>query len=96
MPSSAGTVAREKASKTADVSTDDWRMVLDWLPSGVPGLVPKRRLVGLSLRASDQNWSWGDGDGIAGSSEAVVMAVSGRTVALDDLSGSALNSSGTD
>lgn len=25
-----------------DVSIDDWRMVLDWLPSGVPGLVPKR------------------------------------------------------
>lgn len=25
------------------VTDDDWRMVLDWLPSGVPGLAPKRR-----------------------------------------------------
>ena len=33
-----------------DVSADDWRMVLDWLPTGVPGLVPKRLLEGLSLR----------------------------------------------
>ena len=31
-----------------DVSIDDWRMVLDWLPSGVPGLVPKRRARGVA------------------------------------------------
>jgi uncharacterized protein (TIGR03083 family) len=70
-----------------DVSTDDWRMVLDWLPSGVPGLVPKRRLEGLRLEATDQEWSWGAGDEITGPSEALAMAVSGRTVALNDLSG---------
>ena len=71
-----------------DVSADDWRMVLDWLPMGVPGLVPKRRLEGLSVRATDQEWSWGRGDEIVGPSEALAMAVSGRAVALDDLSGS--------
>lgn len=70
-----------------DASIDDWRMVLDWLPTGVPGLVPKRRLDGLSLRATDQAWSWGSGGEIAGPSEAVAMAVSGRTVVLNDLSG---------
>ena len=32
-----------------DVSLADWRMVLEWLPGGVPGLVPKRLLDGLSL-----------------------------------------------
>jgi hypothetical protein len=74
-----------------DVSTDDWRMVLDWLPTGVPGLVPKRRLDGLSLRATDQEWSWGNGDEITGPSEALAMAVSGRAVALDDLSGSGVD-----
>jgi len=62
--------------------------MLDWLPTGVPGLVPKRRLAGLSLRATDQDWSWGRGDEIVGPSEALAMAVSGRAVALDDLSGS--------
>ena len=71
-----------------DVSADDWRMVLDWLPTGVPGLVPKRRLEGLSVRATDQDWSWGNGDEIVGPSEALAMAVSGRAVALEDLSGS--------
>ncbi len=70
-----------------DVSIDDWRMVLDWLPSGVPGLVPKRRLEGLRLVATDQEWSWGVGEEITGPSEALAMAVSGRAVTLNDLGG---------
>ncbi|HUB42496.1 MAG TPA: maleylpyruvate isomerase family mycothiol-dependent enzyme [Streptosporangiaceae bacterium] len=71
-----------------DVSIQDWRMVLDWLPSGVPGLAPKRRFDGLSLRATDQDWAWGFGREITGRSEALAMAMSGRAVALDDLRGS--------
>lgn len=70
-----------------DVSLEDWRMVLDWLPSGVPGLVPKRRLAGLRLIAADQDWSWGSGEPITGPSEALAMAAAGRPVALDDLAG---------
>ncbi len=70
-----------------DVNLDDWRMVLDWLPSGVPGLVPKRRAAGVRLEASDQDWSWGDGEEIKGPSEALAMALAGREVALDDLHG---------
>jgi uncharacterized protein (TIGR03083 family) len=70
-----------------NVSVDDWRMVLDWLPSGVPGLVPKRRVEGLSLVTTDQDWSWGAGERITGPSEAVAMAVCGRAVVLDELSG---------
>ena len=74
-----------------DVSLDDWRMVLDWLSSGVRGLVPKRRLDGLTLRATDQGWSWGSGREISGTSEALDMAVSGRGVTLDDLSGAGVD-----
>ena len=70
-----------------DVSLDDWRMLLDWLPGGVAGLVPKRRMDGLALRATDQAWSWGTGAELAGPSEALAMAVAGRSVALDDLAG---------
>ncbi len=70
-----------------DVTLDDWRMVLDWLPSGVPGLVPKRRAAGLRLVAADQDWSWGEGEAINGSSEALAMALAGRPVALNDLQG---------
>ncbi|CAN5674913.1 maleylpyruvate isomerase family mycothiol-dependent enzyme [soil metagenome] len=74
-----------------DVGTDAWRLVLDWLPSGVPGLVPKRRLAGLSLHATDQVWSWGSGPEVTGTSEALALAAVGRTVALDDLSGAGVD-----
>jgi uncharacterized protein (TIGR03083 family) len=70
-----------------DVSVVDWRMVLEWLRKGVPGLVPKRRLEGLSLVAADQKWSCGAGQEITGPSEALAMALSGRAVALNDLTG---------
>lgn len=70
-----------------DVSLDDWRMVLDWLPSGVPGLAPKSRFEGLGLRATDQDWAWGSGQEVKGLSEALVMAMSGRRGALLDLDG---------
>jgi uncharacterized protein (TIGR03083 family) len=70
-----------------DVTLDDWRMVLDWLPSGVPGLVPKQRATGLRLVADDQDWSWGDGETVNGPSEALAMALAGRPVALNDLQG---------
>ena len=70
-----------------DVSLEDWRVLLDWFPEGVRGLVPKKRLEGLHLVATDQDWSWGGGQQVTGPSEALAMAVSGRAVALDDLSG---------
>ncbi|MFD6138784.1 maleylpyruvate isomerase family mycothiol-dependent enzyme [Promicromonospora sp. NPDC060271] len=72
-----------------DVSVADWRMVLDWLPTrqASRGVVPKGRLDGLALRSTDQDWAWGSGAAVEGSSEALAMAVSGRAVALDDLTG---------
>ena len=70
-----------------DVSLDDWRLLLEWLAPGVVGLVPKRRLQGLSLRATDQDWSWGSGPEVSGPSEALALAVTGRPAALADLTG---------
>ncbi len=75
----------------ADVCLDDWRMVLDWLPGGVPGLVPRRRAAGLALRATDQEWSWGSGAEVEGCSEALAMAVAGRPEGLAELSGSGVD-----
>lgn len=72
---------------TDDVSLTDWRMVLDWLPAGVPGLAPKRRFVGLHLDATDQDWAWGSGEEVTGPSEALAMAMCGRRAALRDLHG---------
>lgn len=72
-----------------DVTTDDWRAVLDWLPSRQAslGVVPRGRLSGLALRTTDQDWTWGVGAEVSGPSEALAMALSGRVAALADLSG---------
>jgi uncharacterized protein (TIGR03083 family) len=76
-----------------DVPLEDWRAVLDWLPTKQAslGVVPTGRLDGLALRATDQDWSWnaadGSGEEVAGPSEALAIALSGRSVALADLDG---------
>lgn len=70
-----------------DADLDDWRVLLERLPTGMPGLVPRRRADGLRLVADDQGWTWGSGAEVAGPSEALAMALGGRAVALDDLRG---------
>ncbi|MFL6172531.1 MAG: maleylpyruvate isomerase family mycothiol-dependent enzyme [Marmoricola sp.] len=72
-----------------DVPLADWYAVLDWLPSkqASRGLVRRGLLDGLALRATDQHWSYGEGAEIAGTSEALVMALTGRGVVLDELVG---------
>ena len=74
-----------------DVSPDldAWRATLDFLVSkpATRGFVTRKRLAGLRLVATDQDWSWGAGEEVRGPSEAVAMAVAGRPVALDDLAG---------
>lgn len=47
----------------------------------------KRRVEGLQLRATDAAWSSGAGPEVSGPLIALLMAVVGRTVALDDLAG---------
>lgn len=66
-----------------------WRHVLDFLVTkrAHPAFVPRGRLNGLTLRATDQEWEHGDGPEVSGPSEALALAVLGRTVALDDVTG---------
>ena len=47
----------------------------------------KNRIAGVRLRATDADWSHGSGPEAAGPAIALVMAMTGRTPALDDLSG---------
>jgi uncharacterized protein (TIGR03083 family) len=47
----------------------------------------KRRITGLTLTATDMDWSHGQGPVVTGPLEALVMMMAGRLVALDDLSG---------
>lgn len=72
-----------------DVPLDDWRMVLDFLPTRQASLslVPRGRLKGLRLVATDLEWSHGDGEQVSGAGEALAIALTGRRVALADLDG---------
>jgi uncharacterized protein (TIGR03083 family) len=50
----------------------------------------KRRTAGLRLRATDVDWTWGDGPEVSGPGEALLMAMLGRGQALGDLAGDGL------
>ena len=52
-----------------------------------PGFAMGSRLAGLRLHAPDTGWRHGDGALVEGPAESLVLAVGGRTVALDDLTG---------
>jgi uncharacterized protein (TIGR03083 family) len=47
----------------------------------------KRRIAGLGLRANDLEWAAGSGPEITGPALSLLMAMTGRAAALDDLSG---------
>jgi hypothetical protein len=47
----------------------------------------KRRIAGLTLLATDAEWSHGTGPEVAGPVLSLVMAMTGRMLALDDLTG---------
>lgn len=67
-----------------------WREVLDFLLPPRPvtrSFVPADRVIGLRLVATDQDWAYGDGAEISGTSEAITMAICGRAHALADLHG---------
>ncbi len=66
-----------------------WRGALEFLTSARAnaGFVARGRLNGIRLEATDQEWSHGRGLVLAGPSEALALAVTGREVALQDLHG---------
>jgi uncharacterized protein (TIGR03083 family) len=74
---------------TADVPIEHWRILLDYLksPAAAPALTPPGRLQGLTLTATDTDWSAGSGPEVRGPIEALAMAATGRPAALADLEG---------
>jgi uncharacterized protein (TIGR03083 family) len=67
---------------------DVLRQTLDFVTGGkATGFVPARRTHGLRFEATDFDWSRGEGPLVRGPGEAILMAVTGRAVALDDLDG---------
>jgi uncharacterized protein (TIGR03083 family) len=62
--------------------------VLDFLTSRTQfGFFPQRRLHGIALHDEDTGRTWGHGDIVSGPGDAVMLAVCGRAVAFDRLSG---------
>jgi uncharacterized protein (TIGR03083 family) len=71
-----------------DLHPDRLRVSLDFLVSGrAPGFVPKKRPAGLRFEATDLDWAWGSGPVVRGTAEAVMLALTGRTVVLAELDG---------
>ncbi|WP_433797245.1 maleylpyruvate isomerase family mycothiol-dependent enzyme [Actinoplanes sp. CA-252034] len=71
-----------------DPDPDRLRVSLDFLVGGKAiGFVPRRRPAGLRFEATDLDWAWGGGPVVHGTGEALLLGLTGRRVALDDLSG---------
>jgi uncharacterized protein (TIGR03083 family) len=67
---------------------DRLRVSLDFLTGGrAVGFTPRKRLAGLHFEATDLDWRSGTGPEVAGPAEALMMAMTGRPVALGDLDG---------
>lgn len=55
---------------------------------GLSGFVgSKKRSAGLRLAATDVDWSHGDGPEVRGTGEAILLAITGRPIVLNELSG---------
>lgn len=50
----------------------------------------KKRVAGLTLKATDADWSYGSGPVVEGPATSLLLAAAGRTVALDELAGPGL------
>lgn len=67
--------------------TERLTFVMDRLAPMHPILGVKGRIAGLRLQAVDCDWSCGDGPQVSGRAEALLLAMTGRPVALDELEG---------
>ncbi|WP_297700105.1 maleylpyruvate isomerase family mycothiol-dependent enzyme [Mycobacterium sp.] len=77
---------RRALDRPREVPADRLGRVLSLVP-GNPRLGAGRRIRGLRLRATDLDWTHGDGPEVTGPGEALLMAMTGRPAALVDLGG---------
>ncbi len=82
---------RRPLGRDRSIPGDRLVAVLDAAPELGSVFGSKRRTRGLCLEATDVAWSWGQGPVVAGPGEALLMAMLGRGVALDDLAGPGLD-----
>lgn len=71
-----------------DPQAERLRTSLTYLTTGpAPGFVTKGALDGLRFEATDLDWAQGSGPMVSGTAEALLMAICGRPVAFDRLTG---------
>lgn len=80
---------RRALGKARVVPAERLRVALGFAP-WAPVLPAWRNARGLRLVATDVDWSRGKGEEVTGPGEAILMAIAGRPVALDELSGPGL------
>lgn len=85
-----GTVHHQDIRRALDrprtIPADRLARILPLIP-GNPRLGAGRRIRGLRLRATDVDWTHGQGAEVIGPGEALMMAMTGRPAALADLDG---------
>ena len=77
---------RRSLGRPRTVPADRLQRVLGLVP-GNPRLGAGRRIRGLRLRATDVDWTHGNGPEVSGPGEALLMAMTGRPAALAELGG---------
>ena len=70
-----------------DYPTDATVQVADFYKGSNLVIGAKKRIAGLKLQATDAEWSHGDGPQVSGPILALLMAMTGRKAAIDDLTG---------
>jgi uncharacterized protein (TIGR03083 family) len=70
-----------------DLPVDHYVLGLDYMKDVQPVLGCKKRIAGLTLRATDADWTYGDGPIVEGDAKHLLSAMTGRTAALDSLTG---------
>ncbi|MFD6137935.1 maleylpyruvate isomerase family mycothiol-dependent enzyme, partial [Isoptericola sp. NPDC060257] len=75
-----------------DPDPETVRVGLEFVTTGhAIGFVPRGRLRGLRLAASDLDWAWGDGAALTGRGIDLLMAACGRPAVLPRLDGAGLS-----
>ena len=82
---------RRPLERPRAIPADRLVAVLDATPKLGMVFGARQRTKGLHFAADDVEWRWGDGPGVTGPGEALLMAMLGRAHALRDLSGPGLD-----
>jgi uncharacterized protein (TIGR03083 family) len=77
---------RRALGQPRTIPNDRLLAVLDAVPPN-PRLGAWRLIRGLRLRATDIDWTHGSGDEVVGTGEALLMSITGRRSAVDELTG---------